>query len=73
MPLVLADPLLQRLLVSVVVRAPGCNQDGARALQSHLLAPATQARIRATRYPTDERVCWMPAGRHNRTAVLPLA
>jgi tungstate transport system substrate-binding protein len=72
-PLVLADPLLQRLLVSVVVRAPGCNQDGARALQSHLLAPATQARIRATRYPTDEHVCWMPAGRHNRTAVLPLA
>jgi hypothetical protein len=36
------------------------------------LAPATQAWIRATRYPTDERVCWMPAGRHNRTAVLPL-
>lgn len=71
-PLVLGDPLLQRLLVSVVVRAPGCNQDGARALQSHLLAPATQARIRATRYPTDGRVCWMPAGRHNRTAVLPL-
>lgn len=71
-PLVLADPLLQRLLVAVVVRVPGCNQDGARALQSHLLAPATQARIRATRYPTDERVCWTPAGRNNRTAVLPL-
>jgi tungstate transport system substrate-binding protein len=71
-PLVLADPLLQRLMVSVVVRVPGCNQDGARALQSHLLAPATQARIRATRYPTGERVCWAPAGRHNRTAVLPL-
>ena len=47
-PLVLADPLLQRLLVSVVVRMPGCNQDGARALQRHLLAPATQARIRAS-------------------------
>jgi tungstate transport system substrate-binding protein len=72
-PLVLADPLLQRLLVAVVVRVPGCNQDGARALQAHLLAPATQARIRATRYPTDEHVCWVPAGRHNRTAVLPLA
>lgn len=71
-PLVLADPLLQRLLVSVVVRRPGCNQDGARALQRHLLAPETQARIRATRYPTDERVCWVPAGRHNRTAILPL-
>src|SRR5882724_8549786 len=34
-PLVLADPLLQRLLVSVVVRAPGSNGDGARALQAH--------------------------------------
>jgi tungstate transport system substrate-binding protein len=70
-PLVLADPLLQRLLVSVVVRVPGSNIDGARALQAHLLAPATQARIRTTRYPTDERVCWVPAGRHNRTAILP--
>ena len=72
-PLVLADPLLQRLLVSVIVRAPGCNVDGARALQTHLLAPATQARIRATRYPTDERVTWVPAGRHNYTAILPKA
>jgi tungstate transport system substrate-binding protein len=70
-PLVLADPLLQRLLVSVVVRVPGSNLEGARALQAHLLAPATQARIRGTRYPTDERVCWVPAGRHNRTAILP--
>lgn len=43
-----------------------------RALQAHLLATATQARIRATRYPTDERICWVPAGRHNRTAMLPL-
>jgi tungstate transport system substrate-binding protein len=72
-PLVLADPLLQRLLVAVVVRVPGSNIDGARALQAHLLAPATQARIRTTRYPTDERVCWVPAGRHNRTAILPKA
>jgi len=72
-PLVLADPLLQRLLVSVIVRAPGSNIDGARALQTHLLAPATQARIRATRYPTDELVTWVPAGRHNHTAILPKA
>jgi tungstate transport system substrate-binding protein len=71
-PLVFADPLLQRLLVSVVVRVPGCNQAGARALQAHLLSPTTQARIRATRYPTNERICWVPAGRHNRTAMLPL-
>ncbi|HEX4455394.1 MAG TPA: hypothetical protein VH143_31255 [Kofleriaceae bacterium] len=68
-PLVLADPLLQRLMVSVVVR--GANVDGAHALQDHLLAPATQARIRTTRYPSDQHICWVPAGRHNRTAILP--
>jgi tungstate transport system substrate-binding protein len=70
-PLVLADPLLQRLLVSVVVRAPGSNLEGARALQAHLLEPATQATIRATPYPADAPICWVPAGRHNRTAALP--
>ena len=70
-PLVLADPLLQRLMVTVIVKLPGCNVDGARALQAHLLSPATQARIRTTRYPTDERVTWVPAGRHNRTGMLP--
>lgn len=36
---------------------PGYNQDEPRALQSHLLALSDAARIRATRYPTDERVC----------------
>ncbi|HEY1548891.1 MAG TPA: hypothetical protein VGG28_13775 [Kofleriaceae bacterium] len=70
-PLVLADPLLQRLMVSVVVRTPGANLDGAHALQDHLLSPATQALIRTTRYPSDQHICWVPAGRHNRTAVLP--
>ena len=72
-PLVLADPLLQRLMVSIVVKVPGTNIEGARAMQAHLLSPATQARIRTTRYPSDERICWVPAGRHNRTAILPLA
>ncbi len=73
-PLVLADPLLQRLLVSVIVqpaKVGGVNAEGARALQSYLLAPATQAQIRITRYPTDEPVLWVPAGRHNRSAMLP--
>ena len=70
-PLVVADPLLQRLLVAVVVTVPGANSDGARALQSHLLMPSTQAQIRSTRYPTDSTICWVPAGRHNRTAMLP--
>jgi tungstate transport system substrate-binding protein len=73
-PLVLADPLLQRLLVSVIVKpgkVPGANADGARALQAHLLSPATQAQIRTIRYPGDQRVCWVPAGRNNRIAMLP--
>jgi tungstate transport system substrate-binding protein len=73
-PLVLADPLLQRLLVSVIVKpvkVPGVNADGARALQAHLLSPVTQARIRSIRYPGDQRVCWVPAGRNNRIAMLP--
>jgi len=72
-PLVLADPLLQRLIVTVVVKAPGANIEGARAVQSHFLSPAMQARIRATRYPTEHDVFWVPAGRHNRTAILPKA
>ena len=73
-PLVLADPLLQRLLVSVIVKptkVAGVNTEGARALQAHLLSPATQARIRSIRYPGDQRVCWVPAGRNNRIAMLP--
>jgi tungstate transport system substrate-binding protein len=70
-PLVLADPLLQRLLVTVVVTLPGRNVDGARALQAHLLEPRNQARIRATAYPADTHVTWVPAGRHNRTSALP--
>jgi tungstate transport system substrate-binding protein len=73
-PLVLADPLLQRLIVSVVVKpskVPGVNAEGARALQSHLLSPSTQAQIRSIRYPGDKAVCWVPAGRNNRIAVLP--
>nr|HEX4312413.1 hypothetical protein [Kofleriaceae bacterium] len=70
-PLVLADPLLQRLLVTVVVR--GGNVEGARALQSYLLEPATQARIRAMPYPTSGLAAlWVPQGRHNGTAALPL-
>jgi tungstate transport system substrate-binding protein len=72
-PLVFADPLLQRLMVSVVVRVPGSNLDGARALQTHLLEPATQAKIRATRYAGNDHIYWVPAGRNNGTAALPIS
>jgi tungstate transport system substrate-binding protein len=73
-PLVVADPLLQRLLVSIIVKpsqVAAVNAEGATALQMFLLSPATQARIRDVRYPGAEHVQWVPAGRHNRTAMLP--
>lgn len=73
-PLVLADPLLQRVMCSVVVKPGGvrnANVDGAHAFQSFLLEPATQAQIRSIHYPGKHVVSWTPAGRHNRTAILP--
>jgi tungstate transport system substrate-binding protein len=76
-PLVLADPLLQRILVAIVVRPDkiaGINVEGAHAFQTFLLAPTTQARIRSVRYSEETpTITWVPAGRHNRTAVLPHA
>jgi tungstate transport system substrate-binding protein len=69
-PLVLGDPLFQRIMVSIVVnpeRVPGVNAEGAKALQAYLVAPATQARIRAFRYPGVDQQAWWPAGRHNNT------
>jgi ABC-type tungstate transport system permease subunit len=73
-PLVVADPLLQRLLVSITIRSarvPGVNAKGAAALQAYLLSPVTQAHIREVRYPGKLPVTWMPAGRHNSGALLP--
>jgi tungstate transport system substrate-binding protein len=73
-PLVLADPLLQRMMVSIVIKPGGvraANVIGAAALQTYLLEPKTQARIRTIRYPGRNVVTWVPAGRHNRTAMLP--
>jgi tungstate transport system substrate-binding protein len=73
-PLVLADPLLHRMLVSILVKpGPGrrINTAGANAFQSFLLAPSTQAMIRTIHYPGKDAIAWVPAGRHNRTAVLP--
>jgi tungstate transport system substrate-binding protein len=74
-PLVMGDPLLQRMLVSIIVKASktaGVNTAGALALQTFLLSPSTQARIREVRYPGAEGVQWVPGARHNRTAILPL-
>jgi tungstate transport system substrate-binding protein len=67
-PLVVGDPLFERIMVSVVVNPAtiaGVNAGGAKALEQYLLAPATQARIRAFRYPDLDQQVWWPAGRHN--------
>jgi tungstate transport system substrate-binding protein len=74
-PLLMGDPLLQRMLVSIIVKetkTPGVNTAGAQALQTFLLSPATQARIREVGYPGAKGVQWVPGARHNRTAILPL-
>lgn len=75
MPLVTADPLLQRIMVSVVVdpeRVPGVNAAGASRFQEYLLAPSTQARILTTHYAGCKQAIWMPSGRNNAGAALPL-
>jgi tungstate transport system substrate-binding protein len=70
-PMVVADSLLQRIMVSVVVnpaKIEGVNVDGAQALERFLLSPPIQARIRAFRYPDFDQQVWWPAGRHNNSA-----
>ena len=67
-PLVIDDPMLQRIMVAIVVNArsvKGVNAEGAQRLQAFLLTPAIQARIAAFRYPDFDRQVWWPAGRHN--------
>ena len=67
-PLVIADPLLQRIMVSIVVNPTAVktvNAAGAKAFESFLLTPAVQARIAAFRYPDFAEQVWWPAGRHN--------
>jgi tungstate transport system substrate-binding protein len=67
-PLVLSDPLLQRIMVTVAVnpeKVSGVNATGAEAFQQYLLDPATQARIWAFRLPGIEQQIWWPAGRNN--------
>jgi tungstate transport system substrate-binding protein len=70
-PLVVQDSIFQRIMVAVVVNAkkvPGVNADGAKAFLDFLIAPATQARVRAFRYPDFDQQAWWPAGRHNSAA-----
>jgi ABC-type tungstate transport system permease subunit len=72
--MVLEDPLLQRIMVSVRVmpkKVSGINTRGAMAFQQYLLESKTQARIRAFRYPGIDQQIWWPAGRDNEGALLP--
>lgn len=71
----LRDPLFERLMVSILVKPKvgGINVDGARAFESFLLEPATQALMRTVDYSEDATkiASWAPGGRHNRVAILP--
>jgi tungstate transport system substrate-binding protein len=67
-PLVVQDPIFQRMMVSIVVnpqKIAGANSQSALAFQTFLLSPATQARIREFRYPDFKSQAWWSAGRHN--------
>ena len=73
-PLVTADPILQRIMVSIVNpdKVRGVNAGAARALQDYLLSPAAQAQIRAFRHPHLGIPIFFPAGRDNEAAALPV-
>jgi ABC-type tungstate transport system permease subunit len=67
-PLVVQDSIFQRIMGAIVVnpkKVSGVNASGSEAFQSFLIAPATQARICAFRYPDFDQQTWLPAGRHN--------
>jgi tungstate transport system substrate-binding protein len=67
-PLVVRESILQRIMVAMVVnpmKVAGVNARGGEAFQKYLIAPATQAQIRAFRYPDFDQQAWWPAGRHN--------
>lgn len=67
-PLVVGDPLLQRIMVSIVVnpaKVQDVDETAAKTFERFLIAPATQAQIRGFRYPGVDQQVWWPAGRHN--------
>lgn len=71
--LVADDPLLQRVMASVVVKAdkiPGVNMASAEAFQKYLLSPQAQARVAAFRSPDASIQLWWPAARSNNSSEL---
>jgi ABC-type tungstate transport system permease subunit len=72
-PVLLADPLLQRIMVTVAVRSDkvaGINTEAATAFQEYLVTPRTQALIHAFRLPGIAEQVWWPAARQNAAEVL---
>ena len=72
-PLLVNDAVLSRVMVSVVMKPdkfPKANLEGAKALEKYLLAPSTQARIRAFRHPGLDHALWWPSARDNSPAIL---
>ena len=64
-PLLVNDSVLSRTMVSVVVKPekfPQASAAGATALQTYLLRPSTQARIRAYRFPGLDHALWWTRG-----------
>ena len=62
------DSLFQRIIASVVVnpaKVRGANLHGALALEIFLIAPETQAQIRAFRHPSFDRPIFWPAANNN--------
>jgi tungstate transport system substrate-binding protein len=72
-PLVVRDPLFNRLMVSIQIkpRLGAINVAGAAAFEQFLLEPATQAAMRSIDYDETKVAHWMPAGYHNRIPALP--
>lgn len=72
-PLLVNDAVLSRMMVSIVMKPekfPQANVAGAKALEKYLIAPSTQARIRAFRYPGLDHALWWPSARDNSPATL---
>ncbi len=71
-PLVLGDPMLLRVMATIVVsprKVGQLNHAGALALQRHLLKAETQAEIRDYRVPGVKEGLWWPAGRNNEATL----
>ncbi|MBS0238728.1 MAG: substrate-binding domain-containing protein [Proteobacteria bacterium] len=64
-----SDPILQRVMCSVVVdpgKVPGANAESATAFEKYLLSPRAQARVAAFRTPAASNLqLWWPAALHN--------